>query len=81
MRYPRLILSERVDQSHLTIESFTTELVPAQMHLRKCTCATVSTQYIELVCKLFNRAIESGRSMGGCNSRNNLPINVPKCVL
>ena len=29
--------------------------------------------------KLFARATESGWSMGGCNFRKNLPINVPKC--
>ena len=35
--------------------------------------------YIEPFHKLFTRATESGRSMGGCNFRNILPINVPKC--
>ena len=44
-----------------------------------CICATISRQYIELSHKLFTRATESGWSMGGCNFRNILPINVPKC--
>ena len=29
--------------------------------------------------RIFARATESARSMGGCNFENNLPINVPKC--
>ena len=41
-------------------------------------CTTISTQYTELFYKLFTRATESGRSMGGCNFRNILHINVPK---
>ena len=45
----------------------------------KCICTTISRQYTELFYKLFSRATESGRSMGGCNSRNILPNNVPKC--
>ena len=45
----------------------------------KCTCAAISRQYTKLFHKLFTRATESGRSMGGCNFRNILPINVPKC--
>ena len=36
-------------------------------------------QNTELFYKLFTRATESGWSMGGCNFRNILPINVPKC--
>ena len=44
----------------------------------KCICTTNSRQYAELFYKLFTRATESGRSMGGCNFRNILPINVPK---
>ena len=44
----------------------------------KCICTTISRQYTELFYKLFTRATESGRSMGGCNLRNILPINVPK---
>ena len=45
----------------------------------KCICATNSSQYTELFYTLFTRATESGWSMGGCNFRKNLPINVPKC--
>ena len=45
----------------------------------KCICTNISRQYTELFYKLFTTATESGRSMGGCNFRNNLPINVPKC--
>ena len=45
----------------------------------KCICTTISRQYTELFHKLSTRATESGWSMGGCNFRNILPINVPKC--
>ena len=45
----------------------------------KCICTTFSRQYTELFHKLFIRATESARSIGGCNFRNILPINVPKC--
>ena len=45
----------------------------------KCISATISRKYTELFYKLFTRATESGWSMGGCNFRNILPINVPKC--
>ena len=45
----------------------------------KCICATFFRQYTELFYKLFTRATESGWSMGGCNFRNLLPINVQKC--
>ena len=44
----------------------------------KCICRTISRQYTELFYKLSTRATESGWSMGGCNFRNILPINVPK---
>ena len=44
----------------------------------KCICTTISRQYTELFYKLFTRATESGRSMGGCSFGNILPINVPK---
>ena len=44
------------------------------MHLRN-----FSRQNTVLFYKLFTRATESGWSMGGCNFRNILPINVPKC--
>ena len=43
----------------------------------KSICATVFRQYTELFYKVFTRATESGRSMGGCNFRNFLTINVP----
>ena len=42
-------------------------------------CATISKQYTELRYKLFSRATESGWSMGGCNFRKILPIDVAKC--
>ena len=45
----------------------------------KSICATVSRQYIKLFYNLLTRATESGRSMGGGNFRNILPITVPKC--
>ena len=45
----------------------------------ECICATFARQYTELFYKLFTRATKSGWSMGGCNFRNILPINVPKC--
>ena len=45
----------------------------------KCICTTSSRQYTELFYKFFTRATETGWSMGGCNFRNILPINVPKC--
>ena len=45
----------------------------------KCICTTVSRQKTQLFYKLFTRATESGRSMGGCNFRNILAINVLKC--
>ena len=45
----------------------------------KCICTTISRQYTELFYKLFARATETGWSMGGCNLRNIVPINVPKC--
>ena len=45
----------------------------------KCICATFSRQCNELFYKLFTRANESGRTMGGCNFRNIQTINVPKC--
>ena len=45
----------------------------------KCICAFFSRQYTELFYQLFTRATESGWSMGGCNFRKNLLINVPKC--
>ena len=41
-------------------------------------CATISRQYTELFYNFFTTATESGWSMGGCNFRSNLPINVPK---
>ena len=41
-------------------------------------CATISRQYTELFYKVFTRATECGRSMGGCNFPKILPINVPK---
>ena len=45
----------------------------------KCTCTTTSRQNIELFYKLFTRATESGKSMGGSIFRKILPTNVPKC--
>ena len=45
----------------------------------KCISATISRQYTELFHKLHTRATESGWSTVGCNFRNILPINVPKC--
>ena len=45
----------------------------------KCICTTISGQYTEIFYKLFTRATESGKSMGGCNFRNILSVNVPKC--
>ena len=44
----------------------------------KCICATISRQNTELPYKLFTRATDSGKSMGGCTFGNILPINVPK---
>ena len=44
----------------------------------KCICATISRHYTELFYKHFTRATESGRSMGGCNLKIILPINVPE---
>ena len=44
----------------------------------KCICATISRQYTELFYKIFTGATEIGWSMGGCNFRKILPINVPK---
>ena len=44
----------------------------------KCIYKTVSRQHTELFYKLFTRETEPGRSMGGCNFRNVLPINRPK---
>ena len=43
-----------------------------------CICTTIFWQYTQLFYKVFTAATESGRSMGGCNFRNLLPINVPK---
>ena len=45
----------------------------------KCICATRSKQNTELFYKLFTRGTESGKSKGGCNFGNFLPIKVPKC--
>ena len=45
----------------------------------RCICATVSRQYTQFFYKFFTRATESGRSMGDCNFRNILPLNVAKC--
>ena len=45
----------------------------------KCICVKISRLYIKLFYKLFTRATESGRSIGGCNFRNILAIKVPKC--
>ena len=45
----------------------------------KCICTTISRQYVELFHKIFTRATESGRSIGGCNFKNIPAINVPKC--
>ena len=45
----------------------------------KCVCTTISRQYTALFYKLFTRATETGRSMRGCNFRNMLHINAPKC--
>ena len=43
-------------------------------------CTILSRQYIELFYKIFfNRATESGRSMGGCNFRKILTIKVAEC--
>ena len=44
----------------------------------KCICTTISRQNTELFYKIFTRATEPGRSMGACNFKNGLPINVPK---
>ena len=41
-------------------------------------CSIISRQNTELFYKLFTRATDSGRSMGGCNFRNILPFNIPK---
>ena len=43
----------------------------------KCICATISRHYIELFCKLFTGATESGWSKGGCNFENVSHIKVP----
>ena len=45
----------------------------------QCMCAIISSQYTELLYKLFTRATESGRPMGGCNFGILLLIKVPKC--
>ena len=59
-------------------KSFNNRIVYNRVGL-KCICTTISRQYTEFFYKLFTRATESGRSMGGCNFRNIVPINVPKC--
>ena len=40
-------------------------------------CATVFRQYSQLFYEIFTTATESGKSIGCCNFRNNLPINIP----
>ena len=45
----------------------------------KLICATIARQYTELCYKLFSRAAETGKTMGGCNFRNILHIIEPKC--
>ena len=45
----------------------------------KCICPTISRQNTELFNEFFARATESGKSMGSCNFRNILRINVTKC--
>ena len=45
----------------------------------KCIWATFSSQYTEFFYKLFNRATESGRSVGSWHFGTILPIKVPKC--
>ena len=45
----------------------------------KCICTTISRQHSESFSKPSFKATGSGRSMGGCNSKNILPINTPKC--
>ena len=44
----------------------------------KCICWTVSSQNTQLFYKLFTRATEPGRPMGGWIFRNILSITVPK---
>ena len=44
-----------------------------------CFCTTVFKQYTHLFYQIFAGSTESGGPMGGCNFRNILPINVPKC--
>ena len=71
--YPPSILSERVDQSHLTMQLFTIELVsnaPAQLF---------PDNTLSSFTNFFTRTTESARSMGGCNSKNLLPSIVPNC--
>ena len=60
-------------------KSFNTRIVYNRVGFR-CICATISRQNTELFCKLFTRATESGRSMGGCNFGNIVPINAEKIV-
>ena len=43
-----------------------------------CNCTTISRQNTQLFCKLLTATTECGRSMGGLNFGNILPINVPK---
>ena len=40
--------------------------------------AALSKQYVQFIYKVLAKAIEFGRTMGGCNFRDFLPINVPK---
>ena len=54
------------------MDSFTIELVS------NASGELFPDKTLSYFCKLFTRASNLGRSMGGCNFRNILPINVPK---
>ena len=55
------------------MESFTIELVP------NASAQLFPDNTLSSLTNFFTRTTESGRSMGGCNFRKILPINVPKC--
>ena len=57
----------------MTIEPFTIELVS------NASSQLFQDNTLSSFMNFFTRATDSGRSMGGCNFRNILPNNVPKC--
>ena len=70
--YPLKSFSERVDQSHLTMESFTGVG-------SKSICTAFPRQYTQLSYKRFTGATAPVRSMGGRSFGNILPVEVPHC--